>query len=577
MMYPTLREPASTRDYIETFGGYDHRDRIDENAFYDMENLSSDAFPAVGPRRKRGVRAESFLIRGATALLGGQNLAYAANGQLYVKDTPVMRLSNETPKKLIAMGAYIVVFPDKVYYNTAKPEDCGAMEANVFAANATVELCREDGTTYATAPVKSAAAPANPQNMDLWLDTSQTPHVLKQFAANTGLWTGLATTYFRISATGIGNDFSDGDAVRVDAAGFDFSGQTMCVVKREADSLVFVGLIEETKTAVSVRFRRQLPILDHVFECGNRLWGCRYGENADGEFVNEIYASALGDFKNWFRYQGVSTDSYAASVGSDGPFTGAIAYRGYPLFFKSDCLHKVYGAYPAAFQIQQYPGFRGVQNGSGGSLAILNEVLYYKSDHGVCAYDGSAATEMTEIFGGVSYSDAVAGAYNNKYYISMKSGEDLAWHLFAYDAQRGIWHREDRTKADSFAVSGTDLYYIEDGAIKSETGGGNTDEGPVEWHAETGDIGMRTPDQKTLTRLNLRLRLDPGSRMTIYIRYDDMPEWRHVCTLTGNTMRSFTLPVLPQRCDHFRLRFSGRGEFRLFSIAKTLEQGSDVV
>ena len=100
--------------------------------------------------------------------------------------------------------------------------------------------------------------------------------------------------------------------------------------------------------------------------------------------VNELYACALGDFRNWNRFLGVSTDSYFVSLGSDGPFTGAIAQGGHPLFFKERCLHKVYGQIPANFQVQTNM-CRGVQKGCEKSLAIVDEVLYYKSFSGICA------------------------------------------------------------------------------------------------------------------------------------------------------------------------------------------------
>ena len=70
--------------------------------------------------------------------------------------------------------------------------------------------------------------------------------------------------------------------------------------------------------------RRSVPEMDFVIESGNRLWGCKYGV-VDGKAVNEIYASKLGDFKNWNCYAGRSTDSYVATRGSDGPFTGVHA------------------------------------------------------------------------------------------------------------------------------------------------------------------------------------------------------------------------------------------------------------
>ena len=44
--------------------------------------------------------------------------------------------------------------------------------------------------------------------------------------------------------------------------------------------------------------KSNLPRLDHVCVLDNRLWGCRYGMQAGSTAaVNEIYCSALGDFK----------------------------------------------------------------------------------------------------------------------------------------------------------------------------------------------------------------------------------------------------------------------------------------
>lgn len=57
--------------------------------------------------------------------------------------------------------------------------------------------------------------------------------------------------------------------------------------------------------------------------------------------MNEVYGCKLGDFKNWTCYAGLSTDSWAAQVGSDGAWTGAVNYQGYPTFFKETVLHRI--------------------------------------------------------------------------------------------------------------------------------------------------------------------------------------------------------------------------------------------
>ena len=137
-----------------------------------------------------------------------------------------------------------------------------------------------------------------------------------------------------------------------------------------------------------------MPIMDYVIECNNRLWGCRYGKNKKGEIVNEIYASKQGDFKNWNCYAGISTDSYAVTVGSDGEFTGAINYGSYPMFFKENYIHRISGSIPSQF-VMNTTNCRGVQKGSEKSLAISNEILFYKSSSDVCMYEGSLPSSIS--------------------------------------------------------------------------------------------------------------------------------------------------------------------------------------
>ena len=304
--------------------------------------------------------------------------------------------------------------------------------------------------------------------------------------------------------------------------------------------------------------------------------GCRYGVAGNGEVVNEIYACKLGDFKNWNCFMGVSTDSYAASCGTDGQFTGAVTHLGYPLFFKENCMHKVYGNYPANYQIQT-TACRGVQKGCSDSLAIVNEVLYYKSRNAVCAYDGSLPVEMSASLGEVSYSDAVAGGHGNKYYVSMKDADDV-YHLFVYDTTKGMWHKEDNTQVDFFCSCRNELYYVEHSSkvIKTMLGSGDPDPAPVEWMAETGVIGCSAPDKKYVSRLTVRLLPEIGARVTFWIQYDSGEDWEQLFTVSGVRLRSFCVPIRPRRCDHFRLRITGAGDTKIYSITKILEQGSDL-
>ena len=579
MKYPTLTELNTSRELVDVFKGYNHNLRIGEGEFYDMKNLSSDNYPILSPRHKRGVYATPTKPQGMVAK---DALCYVDGGDFIINEYRVaMGLTeDETPKTLISMGAYVIIMPDKKYINTENLSDLGSIEAEFTSTSkVTFTLCRIDGVEYDDAPAQKTA-PTSPDNGDLWLDTSDTPHQLKVYSTSTSMWSTIATTYIKISATGIGSAFNVNDGVTIsgvaDASLSDLNA-SMVIWAKGDNYIVVTGILDAvTEQEAPITIARKMPNMDFIIESENRLWGCRYGTALNGEIVNEIYASKLGDFKNWNCFAGISTDSYAASVGTDGQFTGAITHLGYPLFFKEGCMHKVYGNYPANYQIQT-TACRGVQKGCEKSLAIVNEVLYYKARSGVCAYDGSLPIEISSALGEEVYSKAVAGTLGNKYYISM-SDETGGWHLFAYDTLKGMWHREDNTQVADFCNCRGDLYYIDyaDNLIKTVKGTGVTETEAIEWQAVTGIIGTESPDKKYISRLDVRMSLQVGTRVIFSVEYDSSGEWEHLFTMAGTSLRSFAVPIRPKRCDHLRLRIEGLGDAKIYSICKTVEQGSDV-
>ena len=604
MKYPTLTELATSREMIDVFGGYNHNLRIGVGEFYDMTNLTSADYPVLSPRPKRGV----YSLQGTTmpvkpkGLISKDALCYVDGSILYINGKPIydskMSMytncdecplqttcsnykegSTECNKTLISMGAYIIVMPDKKYINTAKHEDCGKIESAIYSLDTTFSMCKLDGSEY-DSMISSAEEPNEPGDLAMWLDTSSTPHVLKQYDAEGKKWISVATTYVKIYGRDIGKTFSEGDGITISfdepIEGLESMSGSVTVQSKGVNHIVVIGMLDkEYKVTSPVYFKREMPEMDFVIESNNRLWGCRYGLNKDGNFVNEIYASKLGDFKNWNCYAGISTDSYTASVGTDGQFTGAITHLGYPLFFKENCVHKVYGNYPANYQIQT-TACRGVQKGCHKSLAILNETLYYKSRSAVCTFDGSLPVEISSALGDIAYDNAVAGVLGNKYYISMRDDKD-EYNLFVYDASKGMWHREDNTRVDEFCNSGGNLYFIDHGliGIRSVIGKGWLEDS-VKWSAVTGVIGTGSPDKKYVSRLVVRLSLEVGATVTFSAEYDSSGEWEHLFTKSGTKLGSFSVPIRTRRCDHFRLRISGTGEAKIYSIAKTIEQGSDI-
>ena len=629
MKYPTLTELNASREMIDVFRGYNHNLRIGEGEFYDMTNLTSNDYPVLSPRSQRGVYKNPThgTPLNPSCMISKDALGYvvasADNTHAtfyyndYAIDIEVDLEHKDEPKTLVSMGSYVIIMPDKYYINTQNINDKGKIEKTIEIKTGSVQfnLCKLDGEGYNIDHIGNTAPDLEegedePTDLTLWLDTSGDTHVLRQYSRTHSEWVSIATTYIKISFPNESRDlkeaFTNEDGLTISGIKdlIESSTELTDTIKEQlemfegtvvawevgANYIVVKGILDKTtELALSdsayISIKRQMPKMDFVIESGNRLWGCRYGIAHNNEVVNEIYCSKLGDFKNWNTFAGISTDSYVASVGSDGQFTGATTHLGYPIFFKENCMHKVYGNYPANYQIQT-TACRGVQRGCSKSLAIVNEVLYYKSRSAICAYDGSLPVEVSSALGDVVYADAVAGVLGNKYYISMRDANETdnskKYHLFVYDTQKGMWHREDNTQALEFCNCDGELYYIDYATntaavqIKTIRGTGLTDAARVKWEATTGIIGTDSPDKKYISRIVMRLSLEVGTTLYVQAQYDSSGTWEQVFAMSGSSLKTFSIPIRPKRCDHLRLRFIGEGVAKIFSITKTIEQGSDL-
>ena len=593
-LYPQVDSQYTMQVVTDTFGGYNHQLKVPDGEWYDTKNLTSDYAPMLANRKLRG-----NLKKSAVAVLEKDALAYVSeNGTLYYNFLAT-NLTGLLPgeKQMVSMGAYLIIFPDKMWYNT-KDGSYGSMEAT-FTGSASYQMCRYDGTSVSN-PTVDAREPANPSNGDYWIDTSSDVHVLKQWSEAQGSWVSIETVYIKLTFSTQGSlpsVFSENDGVSISGSSAeDVNGSKVIYAvgggTNENDWIMVTGLLSTVPSSESLTITRSVPALDYVCECQNRLWGCYYGL-VDGETVNEIYCCALGDFKNWQQYMGLSTDSWTGSVGSDGQWTGAVNYLGYPTFFKENRIHRVTVSTEGAHRIDETV-CRGVQKGSAKSLVVVNETLYYKSRSDVCAYQGGFPTGVSTALGTVMYHDAAAGAVGSKYYISMLDEEGEA-HLFVYDIARGIWLHEDdlrvtqfaRVDNELFAVSGNNLYTMLgslQGVAQAET------EDSMAWEAVSGiqyyeypsnqirkSLGVSELQNVRASRYNIRMKMADDSSLEVFLMYDSNGTWVSAGSVTAPTggIDSFLFPIRPRRCDHFQIKLAGNGDIRIYSIAKILEVGSD--
>lgn len=587
---PNLEECRVTRLLTDNFFGYDHNDKIADGAWWEEENLSTRNYPLFSPRQPRG---RIGITGGLQGLCVKEYPAYVKDGLVYYNNTviPGVTVSAEGEKQLVSMGAYLCIFPDGVYVNTQDFRDHGHMGHlnTISEGEITIAPCNMSGREYDLHDAYiQPKQPGEAKNGQYWIDTSQVPHRLKEYTDTTGQWIQITTVYAKLKCAGIADGLNKNDAVTISGvhawkAPTALSDQVeklnaeYVIQDIGTDYIVIIAILDEALTvdAAGVKVERRVPKMDFVCELDNRLWGCYYGKD-HGKSVNAIYASALGDPKNWYRYEGIASDSYALSVGSDGPFTGICAYGGNILAWKENCVHKVYGNTPSTFAMTTNQ-CRGVAKGSHKSLAVVNEYLYYLSPEGVCSYDGSTPSGAWDAFAGEHYSEGRAGALAGRYYLSAKDSTGQ-WRLAVLDRAKQCWHLEDRVHAMCFAKYGQDLLYIDEdtNGIISETGANGDKECCVHWNAVSGIIGYEYPDQKYISRFNLRLQMGECSVMYVDVMYDSDGEWHNQMEICAPpVLRTFLIPVIPRRCDHMRIRLRGEGDVKIFSISKELEVSTD--
>lgn len=508
-----------------TFHGYNHTLGAGDGEIWDMTNMTSDFHPVLA---SRGPRYLTRTLDKPNGLYAHDGLFWVDGNDFYDNGEGVGSVM-DGKKTFASLGAYVVILPDKVCYNRLT----GEFKAIEVSWQGAVTI--QDGT-YAEEEAKANTIYAQGAN-----------------------WSSL---------------FNVGDAVTIGGCTtHEANNYTPIIREIDGDYLRFYEntfIIDEGGDKENVTIARTMPDLDFLIENENRLWGCK---------GDTIYASKQGDLFNWNVFDGISTDSYAITVGSPGDFTAAFSYLGYPCFFKEEYIYKVYGSKPSNFQVMSSASL-GVETGSHRSLAIAGEILFYLSRVGVVAYSGGIPQSVAAPFGTERYRDGVAGSDGTKYYISM---QDMAgvWHLFVYDTESRSWAREDNTRVLDWAWDG-ELYFLKDNGQVWLTGNpraipaGATAEGPVESMVEFADFVEYSPNKKGTSKLQVRVELDENSTLDVEIQFDSDGVWHRVKTLAATAKRSFVLPIIPRRSDHFRIRLSGRGAWKLWSLVRESYIGSDL-
>lgn len=620
------------KQQIIAFGGVNYGLRPNDGELSESLGLSSARYPCLSQRAGRKTYGSytdptGLYARGKLCVVDGTDFIYG--------DKTVGQV--EAGEKLFAtINTKIVIFPDKVYYDT-KEDKFGNLSAKcpgypgdiTFTSNSLTvpeksyrDVPQEEDTTHTGVAgdtvitvYTGASVDKTTGALNLTGGAEKTAAELKKDdIIQYGIKDADKTKQYLVvkscekegepdqppaeKAQAEGED--GGDIPDTPAASYTIVGTLHKVdmyeypdlteLFKKGDGVEISGCTSYTKNngtrVVKEVEKRKLTFANNTFDAGTEAGTvlierkvpdftciCECDNRIWGAEGTTIYASALGDPTNFFVFDGLATDSYSVAVGSDGDFTGCCAYSSTVLFWKENYLHKILGNLPSQYEVYTYT-VPGIQKGSEKSLVVINETLFYKGRNGVYAYSGGTPELISENFGTRRFDNGIGGTDGERYYLSMQR-EDKSWELYVFDTIRGLWLREDAIHAVDFAYLDGTLYFL-DGSNKRVRmmGQDNSEEGPVAWSATLCQFDETSLGRKGYSRLYLRADMEAGAWLKIEVSADNAP-FRQVFATHNQRAKTMTIPILPVRCDNFQIKLTGKGMCVIKSIVREFSLGSE--
>lgn len=605
------------------FGGLRHSLSCSDGELYDMKNMSCLEYPIMQPRKKRWVADNGN--RPGTGVLAHKKVAfYADNGEMWQvrvssnADNPQYYITMNKWKALIPLweksenwtferfGDRVLLLPEKKLIKTGLH-----LEGYAHNQSSLPELTSEDvGKVYASYKYEQVGMTYGYPAAFKWsgskwefqeyiMEPMELTFKVNGAKLQDGTINGEKATANTLTFTGVSaiNGVPKvGDGVEISGL-TEAPGNDKIAIVREVSyskmgggKLVFSdncfkmplgedgNPVAEVEISGIVTIRKTVPDMDFCFEHDNRLWGYK---------GKTIYASKLGDPTNWNVFEGLSTDAWSLATQKKGEFTGGVSYGGYPTFFREDAMARIYGATPQAFQVSE-TAMPGVKTGEAKSIAEAGSMLLYLSREGMMIYADEYPQNQVNVFGAAEIKNALACSDGTRYYAQLTVDGEQA--LYCFDSLHGLWMKEDDPKLLSMTYDQGTIYGLVDWnlavagtrAIIDISGSGGIgeavvtqEETPVESFAEFGDFTSGSLNRKALSKLQLRMELEEGASARILISYDG-GGWRQLWHLCEGRKRSVQIPIVPRRCDHYRIRIEGVGMWRLYAMAREQYEGSEI-
>ena len=152
-----------------------------------------------------------------------------------------------------------------------------------------------------------------------------------------------------------------------------------------------------------------------------------------------------------------------------------------------------------------------------------------------------------------------------KYIVSCKG--DGGNELLVLDTRYGLWHREDYLDAvgsfkwhDKLYIATGDTVYEYDANV------------PQEWSCESVIIHDDTFDNKGMTELWIRARIDDGSEIKV-LTSEDGGDFLKRTVLKPQGLKVYRIPIRFINGEFYQYRLEGKGNAVIYSIERVISSG----
>lgn len=459
--------------FIQEFLGYNHNLRTQTGEFYDMKNMSTDNYPVISTRQ--GEEDKIALLGNPNGLweyapdtlmaVSGNQLRIGittnSGGEIVAESSSYLA---DSEKSFATIGAYTVIMPDKVIFNSVTNKLSRIVQSFSDASyDGQYVILQSIPCDIEGVSITYEASETAPEDLTVyWYDTVN--NVYKKYSTSMEMWIQLESPYMKLiprisssdSSYTVPEDTLSESAIKAKQDLSEFFGSlsamdTISYSKDKdatADDQFFdyvvygTGTEDETnyliismvgvESVTSFTIRTKCPDLDHLIALNNRVWGV-------SNSTHEIFACKLGDPTQWFNYAGIASDSYFVKLGFADEVTAGCAYNNHIHFFTEDKIIKIYGDYPSNYQMYT-ARTDGVVHSGHDTVVQVEGILFYVSPIGVMAYDGSLPYFKGQKFA-PNYLDGktvVAGRDGTKYCLSV-SENGKGDGVFIFDTKYGLW------------------------------------------------------------------------------------------------------------------------------------------